>query len=81
MFDAGAAADNFLYTWSELGWSPSSCCRAGVVVQRTKAYQTEFDIQRGLFASVSLRRAQIAAHVLNPDANQPTVVIGVIVGF
>jgi hypothetical protein len=81
MFDAGDAADNFLYTWSELGWSPSGWFRTGVVVQRTKAYQTEFDIQRGLFASVSLRRAQIAAYVLNPDANQPTVVLGVIVGF
>jgi hypothetical protein len=49
-----AAADSFLYTWSELGLTPVDWCRFGLVVQRSKAYETEFDIQRGFFAGVGV---------------------------
>jgi hypothetical protein len=50
--DPVAAADSFLYTWSELGLTPVDWCRFGLVVQRSKAYKTELDIQRGFFAGV-----------------------------
>lgn len=80
VFDAETSADNFLYTWSEIGWTPVSWLRTGLAVQRTKVYQTEFDIQRGVFAAVSLRRADISAYVFNPDAS-PTVVLGVSLAF
>ena len=80
VFDAGTSADNFLYTWSEIGWTPVSWLRTGLAVQRTKVYQTEFDIQRGVFAAVSLRRVDISAYVFNPDSS-PTVVLGVSLAF
>jgi hypothetical protein len=80
VFDTESSADNFLYTWSELGWTPVSWLRTGLAVQRTKVYQTEFDIQRGVFAAVSLRRAEVSAYLFNPDAD-PTVVIGVSLAF
>ena len=53
----------------------------GLVIQRTKAYATEFDIQRGFFAGVSYGRADVTAYVFNPDADRPTVVVGVGVSF
>jgi hypothetical protein len=81
VFDAGDSADNFLYTWSEFEVAPANWCRFGLVVQRTKVYQTEFDIQRGFFAGVSYRRAEVTAYVFNPDADRPTVVVTVGVGF
>ena len=52
VIDTGSSADSFLYTWSELGLTPVDWCRFGLVVQRSKAYKTEFDIQRGFFAGV-----------------------------
>jgi ABC-type transport system substrate-binding protein len=73
--------DSFLYTWSELEVAPVDWCRFGFVVQRTKAYETEFDIQRGFFAGVSLKGLDVTGYVFNPDADRPTVVVTVGVGF
>ena len=77
VFDAGDSADNFLYTWSEVAVAPADWWRAGVVVQRTKVYHTEFDIQRGFLVGFSHKRTQVTGYVFNPDASRPTVVIGV----
>jgi len=81
VFDTTDSAGSFLYTWSELAWSPVEWCRVGMVVQRTKAYQTEFDIQRGVLVGVSYKRADVTAYVLNPDASRPTGVVAVGVRF
>ena len=76
--DARDSADSFLYTWSEFALVPTAWSRLGLAVQRTKVYQTEFDIQRGFFVGFSYKRTDVAAYVFNPDA---TVVLAVSVGF
>ena len=72
---------SFLYTWSELGWSPTSWLRAGLAVQRTRAHKSEFDIQRGFFAAVTHQRWELSTYVFDPNADTPTVVIGVAFSF
>ena len=81
VIDPGDSDNNFLYTWSELEVAPVDWCRFGLVVQRTKVYQTEFDIQRGFFAGMSYKRANVTAYVFNPDAGRPTVVVGIGLSF
>ena len=78
--DAGESDDSFLYTWSEFALAPTAWSRFGLAIQRTKVYQSEFDIQRGVFAGFSYQRAELAAYVFNPDAT-PTVVLAISVGF
>jgi hypothetical protein len=81
VIDASDSADSFLYTWSEFEVAPVNWCRLGLVVQRPKVYQTEFDIQRGFFVGVSHKGLDVTAYVFNPDAGRPTVVVGVSLGF
>ena len=81
VFDAGESSNSFLYTWSELGWAPVDWFRGGLSVQRTKVYQTEFDIQRGFFGALSLGPWEASAYLFNPDADTPTVIIGVTFSF
>jgi hypothetical protein len=81
VFDTGESSDSFFYTWSELGWSPRDWLRLGLVVQRTKVYQTGFDIQRGFLLGVAYRKASFTAYVFNPDASRPVVVLGASVEF
>jgi len=81
VISTGGSSDSFLYTWSELEVEPADWCRFGLVVQRTKAYETEFDIQRGFFAGVSFGPADVTAYVFNPDADRPTFVVGAGVRF
>lgn len=81
VFDADDSSNRFFYTWSELSWAPRDWLRLGLVVQRTRVYQTEFDIQRGLLLGVSWKKAYFTTYVFNPDAGKPTVVLGLGIDF
>jgi hypothetical protein len=81
VFDLRDKSGNFLYTWSELSYSPIEWFRTGLVVQRTKAYKTDFDVQRGVLAGFSYRNLDIAGYVFNFGWTDPTVVVAVSVNF
>jgi hypothetical protein len=80
VIDFGESSDSFFYTWSELSFSPIDHFRAGIAIQRTKVYQTNFDIQRGFLVGVYFRRVDFTTYVFNPD-DEPTVVLGLAVQF
>jgi hypothetical protein len=52
--DSKVGEDSFTYAWSELGFSPRNWLRLGVVGQRTRVYQSDRDIQRGVFGQAVL---------------------------
>jgi hypothetical protein len=81
VIDTGNASDSFFYTWSELSLAPVEWFRFGLVVQRTKVYATDFDIQRGFLMGFSYKRVDFTTYVFNPDASRPTIVLGLGVGF
>jgi hypothetical protein len=81
VFDAHDSSDNFFYNWSELTLAPVDWFRFGLVTQRTRVYDTDRDVQRGLLAGFSYKRASLTTYVMNPDDNDPTFVIAVSFGF
>jgi hypothetical protein len=81
VFDTGDSSESFFYTWSELGWAPMDWLRFGLVVQRTKVYKTDFDIQRGFLVGFAYKNASFTTYVFNPDASKPTVVLGASLSF
>ena len=80
VFDTGNSSDNFFYNWSELSLAPVDWFRFGLAVQRTKLYQTDFDLQRGFLVGFSFKRLDLTTYVFNPD-DQPTFVFAVGVSF
>jgi hypothetical protein len=80
VIDFGESSDSFFYNWSELSFSPIEQFRLGIAIQRTKVYQTNFDIQRGFLVGVSFRRVDFTTYVFNPD-DEPTVVLGLAIQF
>ena len=76
-FDPGNSSGNYFYTWSELTYSPWDWLRAGMVVQRTKAYKSDLDIQRGFLVGVSYKRVDFTTHVFNLGWTDPTVVLSI----
>ena len=80
LFDACSSSDSFFYSWSELSLAPTDWFRFGGVVQRTKLYQTDFDIQRGFLVGFSYKRVNLTTYVFNPD-DKPTFVVAVGVTF
>jgi hypothetical protein len=81
VFDAGDSANNFFYNWSELTYAPTEWFRFGIVGQRTRVYQTERDIQRGLLVAFTYKRLDVAGYVFNPDDSKPIVVVALRIEF
>jgi hypothetical protein len=65
--DTEVKEDSFTYSWNELGFTPLEWLRVGIVGQRTMVYQSERDIQRGLFAQLMYRKATLGLYIFNPD--------------
>jgi hypothetical protein len=80
VFDRDDSADSFLYTWSELTLAPAERWRFGLVAQRTRVYETDFDIQRGILLGASFDGLDVTGYVLNPD-DAPTFVLALAAGF
>jgi len=55
--------------------------RIGVATQRTRAYQSERDLQRGFLVGASFKRVGATLYVFNPDDARPTTFVAVAVGF
>jgi len=81
VFDVDERYDSFADTWSEATLAPLDWLRAGLVVQRTRVYASERDIQRGVMVELGFDRFTIAAHVFDPDKDSPTWVVAVSAGF
>ena len=55
--------------------------RFGLVTQRTRAYDTDREIQRGLLAGITYRELDVSTYLFNPDDEDPTFVIAVSLTF
>ena len=77
VIDTANTSDSFLYNWSELTYAITDSLRAGLVVQRTRAYQTDRDVQRGIIVGYSYRRAEFSLCLFNPDEDKPTTAFSV----
>jgi len=75
VFDAADSSGNFFYTWSELTYAPVQWLRAGLAIQRTKAYKSELDIQRGFLVGVSYKKVDLTTYVFNLGWTDPTIVL------
>src|SRR5205809_40531 len=81
VFDTGNSEGNFFYNWSELSVSPVDWFRFGLVGQRTRAYQADVDIQRGLLVGFSYKKMDFTTYVFNLVHGKQTWVFAVGVSF
>jgi hypothetical protein len=81
LFDTRDSSGSFCYNWSELTVAPVDWLKLGMVTQRTRAYQTDRDIQRGFLVGLSYKQVSFTTYVFNPDESKPMVVLAVGVTF
>ena len=79
--DAGNRSDSFFYNWSELTLAPVERFWFGLVTQRTRVYESDRDIERGVVAGVSFERVDLTGYVFDPDESRPWFVFAVEVTF
>jgi hypothetical protein len=80
-FDAGTHFGHFFYTWSELSCAPVRWFRIGMVVDRTKALGTNFDIRRGPLIGFRYKDVDLTTYWLDPGSQDATFIFGVTVNF
>ena len=73
--------NNYFYNWAQLGWSPWEWLTFGFASQRTRAYHTGLDVQRGPFVGFSYKSVALTVYVFNPGWETPTVVGSLAVSF
>ena len=81
VFAPSKLSSSFYFAWPQLTYSALSWLRIGLVAQRTKAYHTSLDTQRGLFVGFTHKKMELTTYVFNAGWTQPTVVLEVGVGF
>jgi hypothetical protein len=81
VFDLDDSDSSYFYMWSELSLWPTEWLRAGVVTQRTRVFQTERDIQRGLLVGFALKKVDGTVYFFNPGADDYFTVVSLGVSF
>jgi hypothetical protein len=81
VFDFEKDSGDFLYNWSELSITPAEWWRAGLVMQRTRVYETGRDFLGGLLAGASYHQVDLTTYVFSTGSKKPAVVISAAVSF
>lgn len=81
VFDTSNRDNSFFYTWTELSYSPVKWLRVGAASQRTRAYQTGLDVQRGPLLGFSYKKYSFTTYVFNPGLTQPAWVLSLSYSF
>jgi hypothetical protein len=81
VFDTTNKSASFYYSWPQITYSPVDWFRVGAAAQRTKAFQTSLDVQRGFLVGVSHKHVEFTTYIFNAGWTDPTVVLELGVSF
>ena len=81
VFDFSGKKNNFFYMYSELAFRPIKAIRTGIMTQRTKVYETDRELQRGIFGEYYFGRFRVGAFYFNPFANDNFLIASFSVDF
>jgi len=77
----GDRSAGYTYAWSELGFRPVEWLRLGVAAQRTRAYESDREIQRGPFVQATWQRLTVGGYWFNPGSREQVAVLSIGIAF
>lgn len=81
LFDSASPENNFFYNWADFTYSPKDWLWFGISAQRTRLYETDLDIQRGLLAGAGLKQWELTTYLYNLGFDDPFLLITLSVSF
>ncbi len=69
--------DNFFFNWTELAYQPVKWIYAGVSMQQTKAYKTNFISEYGMLVGLLIKNFTIPVYVFNPANKNRNFIVGI----
>jgi hypothetical protein len=80
-FDAEDRSENFFYSWSELSCAPVTWFRAGIVIERTKAFGSTSDIRPGPLVGFKYKKVDFTTYWLSPGSRDAAFIFTVALNF
>ena len=74
VFDFDGKENNFLYTWTELAITPFRNFRTGISANRTRLYQSDLEVEKGVFIQYSFWKLTAGVHYFNPFSDHDFVI-------
>lgn len=71
VFDLEDSDDNFFYAWSELTLAPTEWLSFGLVAQRTRVFDQELELDRGLLLRLSHEAFSLDLYFFNIEQDDP----------
>lgn len=81
VFDVEGREGDFFYNWSQLDVQVLSWLSVGLAAQRTRLYQSEREIDRGIVVSLTRPSASLSIYGFNPDVDERFVIVALNVDF
>lgn len=81
LFDFKTKENNFFYMYSELAIRPIRPIRVGLMAQRTRLFESELELQRGLFAEYYFGRCRAGFFYFSPFSSDHFEIVSFSVDF
>jgi hypothetical protein len=81
VIDFSGSENNYLYTWGEFGVTPFQSFRTGISFQRTRLYQSDFDLQRGVFAEYQFWKLTTGVYFFGPFSSNQFLIASLSIDF
>jgi hypothetical protein len=75
LFDLKNSEGNFYYNWTDFSYSPLDWLWFGISIQRTKLYETDLEVQRGLLLGGGYRWFGLNCYLYNLGWDDPYLII------
>ncbi|MBL7854071.1 MAG: hypothetical protein JNL17_06725 [Cyclobacteriaceae bacterium] len=73
--DFNTNENNFFYSWVDFTYAPTDWLWVGISGQRTRLYQSDLDIQRGLLVGGGYKSWELTTYVYNIGLENPFVLL------
>jgi hypothetical protein len=74
-------SENFFYSWSELSYAPVTWFRAGIVIERAKAFGSTSDIRPGPLVGFKYKKVDFTTYWLSPGSRNAAFIFTVALNF
>lgn len=81
LFGLQDSENNFYYNWADLTYSPTDWLWLGISGQRTRLYQTDLEIQRGIIVGAGFKNIELTTYSYNIGFADPFFIITLSASF
>lgn len=81
LFDFESSDNNYFYNWADLSYSPTDWLWFGISGQRTRVYDTDLEIERGLLLGGGYKNWELTGYLYNIGTDDAFVLLSLSASF